>query len=1661
MKEKTRKNKFKALRILGKILLGLFLFILLLLLFIRSPWGQEIIKDRVIASISEQTGTTIELDRLFLTFSGNIFMEGLYLEDQQGDTLVYSRELEADVPLWPVIRGRGIAVNSLEWEGVRANIIRKDSIEGFNFEFLAESFAPADTTASATDTTASSQSFSLGDLRLSDFDVVYNDQVLGIESRFQVGGLALEMEETDLGNMRFSASHGSLSDARIDYRQTPVPENPNAEEAPMPVLMIGELRLKNVTANYESVPAGLLAEIDLQEFMIALPKADLGENIVEIDRLELDRSSILVWTSGTTSPEEPGPEEASEGFQWPDWNVEVGEIALSQNTISYMEGDARPEEGQFDPQALEIKELSFSGSDIFVKNGSAGANLEGLSFTETSGIELRNLGFSASIDDRSLSLEDLEAQLNESELEGYIRVTYNSIDELMEVPENSIVEARIQRMSISPEDILRIQPDLRANEYMQSLSRKRIDGHLHAAGSLADLEIPDAEINWGGSTSVTATGRVANLMEPENMHFDFPELVIISTRADVVQFISEEDLGINLPPELRVSGSIRGSTQDMQATASLNTSHGDIDLDGSFVNQEQIAFDADLEVRNLDLAYLLDNDQLGELNLTLTGKGEGANINTLDAHLETIISGFRYNDYPLEQVRITGEISNGRGPVTMQYKDDNLDLDMESLVILDSISPQINMNLDVAGANLQALGLSPRNVRVAFDLDGSFRGNANQYDINAEIIDGVTVYNQDSYLLGDFGFSARVRPDSTAMDISNQIVDVRLRSNADPGSFARALQRHYQSYLSDEIEVDTVNHPVNLQFHAQVRQNPILDEVFFTNLQELDTMNIDVEFHERNRSLAARVDLPFINYMGSKLDSLSLSMDSDPENFQFDLGFRSLNAGPVAIRKTSLEGILEDKTFYLDFNSFYDQEHLVHIQSEMTRRNDTVNFTLDPSEVILNSSLWEIPESNQILISKNFMAFEDFHLTRKDQRMEITDDREGVEKDHIAIRFDNFRLASFLSYLNPEEKLATGRLNGGLTIEEPFGTTGLLASLGINDLNVLEVPMGNLTMEASEMANNEYTFDLGIKEGNADLDLTGTFQPSEEGAWWDTELALNEIQMVVLEGFSLGEISGAEGSFSGNIQLSGTLAEPEYEGSLNFEDAGFTVVKLDAPFMLQDETINLDSKGIYFEDFNIEDPEKNQFTVQGEVLTESLLNPEFDLNLQATDFMLMNSTSEDHDLFYGKAIFDIDAQVTGTLNVPKISLDLDVGSNTNLTYIIPESNVGIEAREGIVLFVNRKDPDDILTQTREESYTVTGMEIDALLSIEEDAVFNVIIDEQTGDNFQVTGAGDLNFNIFANGRTTLSGRYEMSGGHYEMNLYGLVNRRFEIVEGSSITWAGDPFDANLDLRARYRVETSASSLMAAQTSGAATSVRNRFRQELPFLVYLNIDGELMQPVLSFGLDMPEEEQGAIGGQVYGRVQQVNQQEQELNKQVFSLLVLNRFYPEAGSDGSGGGTMAMARDNLNNALSDQLNLLSNNLLGDTGFQLDFGLDSYTDYQGDSPQERTQLDITAEKSFMNERLVVRVGSEVDVQGSNQAPGETTPLIGNVSIEYLLTEDGKWRLKGFRRNRYENVIEGQIIASGLALIFAREFNKFRELWESIADEPAQENEDQDNNQ
>ncbi|WP_405608786.1 translocation/assembly module TamB domain-containing protein [Polaribacter sp. Asnod1-A03] len=1646
MSKKVKNKKYRFLRRLLRVFLGFFILVTLLILFIRSPWGQNIIVDKAINYVSDKTNTKISIDKLFLTFKGGLQLDGLYLEDTKGDTLVYSKSLEANLPLWGMIRGTSVGIDDLEWTGLRANIKRKDTISGYNFQFLIDAFVAEETAPTVKDTVTESLNIIIGNLDLENINVVFDDKVLGIDSHFKIGNLTASMDNLDLDKMIFNADEIALSNTNIKLVQKSVAQDTTSTESVLPVLSANKITLKNVKTYFKNIDDKLIADININEFYTEIPEINLSNNKINLTTLQLKNSDILLKTASSNPEITENTTTNNIDFVWPDFDVEISDIDIENNKIQYFVDDEKVVENTFNPNAISLENITLKISDILFKDKKASLQLNTFQFKEQSGFNLEEFALNTKLSDNEFEASDINIQLNNNKITGFAKADYSSISQLISSPENTNIQLQIPSFSLCLETLFKLQPTLKENEYINKLSKRNFTGTLNIDGSLADVAISNTTINWGNYTKISLDGNFKNITDPDKLQLNISNFRTQTKRKDLIQIIDEKAFGIQLPEDILITSKANGSLNNISTNTQIKTTQGFANIKGNFKNQTKISYNATVKVDKYNIGSLLMNPNFGELSVTINSSGNGKNLDDLDATLSTNISKFQLQNYDITDLNIEGNLKNSKGKITSTYKDKNLNLDLNTTVDLDSINTKANLNLNLIGADLQALGLMQRNVKSAMEFSLDFKGNLEKYTVKSDIKNGVVVYNNQTYLLGSLAANAFVDRDTTAVSINNKMIDLNLESNTDPQTFSTALQRHISSYFyKEDIISDTITNPVNLILNAKVSQTPLLNEVFLVNLKDLDTINIDVDFKEKKRKLSANITAPHINFSGNELDSLSFSMNTDKEDFNFNAGFKKITAGPLNIPKTIITGNKKGKLLSLNFLGFYDGEKLMNVNSVITRNNKQLKFTVIQDSLILNNNSWKIPKTNAITFENEKLSFSDFKISRGNQSIEITDKTQRTNKEHVALNYQNFKIDEIFNYLSPDKEITTGILNGNFILEEPFGNTGIIADLNISELKVLNTDFGNLSLDAKSLENGKYNFNAALKEGDVDLDIKGDYLAENNDANLNLDLIINSFKMNALNTLSLGEIKETSGSFSGDFKITGKTSEPIYNGSLKFTNAVFNVAKLNTKFKLQDETLNIDNKGLNMSNFTILDASNNSLVFSGEVNTESFINPSFNLDIKATNFRVLNATKEDNESFYGKVSFNADTKLTGDLQIPKVDTKLVVGSDTDITYILPSTYANIEERDGIVSFVNRNNPDAILTQTEEETVTITGFDIKALLKIDKQAAVSVIINEETGDNFKVSGEGDFIFRMTPNGDLSLTGAYEVSSGQYQLNLYNVVDRKFVLVPGSRISWVGDPFDAKLDISTTYTLKTSALSLMASQISGEDSSVQNKYKQVLPFNVYLNIAGELLQPKISFNLDMPEDEQGAISGQVYERVQEVNQQEDELNKQVFSLLVLNRFYPDSGSDGSSGGFATIARDNLNDAISGQLNSFSDKILGSSGVQLDFGLNSFTDYQGDTPTDRTQLDVAAQKKLFNDRLTVRVGSEIDIQGSSQTE-EESPLIGNVSLEYKLTEDGRYSLKGFRKSEFENVIDGQTFVSGVALIFTKEFNEFQQLWDSI---------------
>jgi hypothetical protein len=281
----------------------------------------------------------------------------------------------------------------------------------------------------------------------------------------------------------------------------------------------------------------------------------------------------------------------------------------------------------------------------------------------------------------------------------------------------------------------------------------------------------------------------------------------------------------------------------------------------------------------------------------------------------------------------------------------------------------------------------------------------------------------------------------------------------------------------------------------------------------------------------------------------------------------------------------------------------------------------------------------------------------------------------------------------------------------------------------------------------------------------------------------------------------------------------------------------------------------------------------------------------------------------------------------------------------------------------------------------------------------------------------------------------------------VIRRDFKINDGGSITWNGTPTDAIVNITAMYTTRAAPADLLSADLGGVSSADRSVYNQLLHFNVLMNMKGQLLKPDITFQLDMADQDKNAFGGTVYSKVNSLNNDPGELNKQVFALLVLGSFMPTSiggSSDGAPSPVTSFARNSVNQILTDQLNSLSGRYI--KGVDLNFGIESNDQYASSGVTQQTEVSVGVKKEFFKSRLSVQVGTSINVNNASGAVTQTNSnnnISGDFDVEYKLTKDGRYKFKAFRQNQYASIIDGLLYVTGIGFVFTRDFDTAKQLF------------------
>ena len=669
-------------------------------------------------------------------------------------------------------------------------------------------------------------------------------------------------------------------------------------------------------------------------------------------------------------------------------------------------------------------------------------------------------------------------------------------------------------------------------------------------------------------------------------------------------------------------------------------------------------------------------------------------------------------------------------------------------------------------------------------------------------------------------------------------------------------------------------------------------------------------------------------------------------------------------------------------------------------------------------------------------------LSSQGQSISINTNGETT-KSPLDISFTDFKIKTLTQFAEQDSLLADGTINGKAQIKNLFVKPLFTSDLKIDSLSIEKDTLGSLTIQVDNEQLNAYTAHIALKGHENDVQVDGKYFSGESKM--DMDIKLNQLNLESFKGLAMSQVKKMKGYLKGDLHASGDLDKPLLKGTLHFDHATLVPVITGEALTLSDDKINFDEGGFDFDNFVMEDSAGNKATIDGNVYTNDFKYYKFDISFSAQNFRAVNAPKEPNRMFYGKLNLNADIDVTGDMNLPKVTSYLRVNKNTDFYVTLPSDDPEVVSRDGVVIFTSKNAKVDS-SQLKHFLDSLTthailkGIDLAATIETDSSAQFTLIIDERNGDALALRGRADLVGGIDKSGKVSLTGNYELVNGSYNLTL-SVLHRKFDIQRGSKITWTGDPKTANIDITAIYYVNTAPIDLVADQLS--STQDQNRFKTKLPFQVKLNMTGELLKPIIKFDIALPDNLL-ALWPEVDTKLVQMRTDEAEINKQVFALLLLGRFIQQNPFQSAGAPTDAgtIARQSASKLLSDQLNQLAGSLI--KGVDVTFDMNADQDYSSGTPTNQTDLNVKVSKNLFNDRIRVTVGSDFQLQETN--PGQNASNIaGDVSVDYRLSKDGRYMLRVYRNDQYQTVVQGQVVETGVSFILTFDYNVFRELFEN----------------
>ena len=1279
-------------------------------------------------------------------------------------------------------------------------------------------------------------------------------------------------------------------------------------------------------------------------------------------------------------------------------DLHIGSLIIRRGAIAYNQRDVAPRSGIFSPQHIRVSELSSHILLNHVTDNSIDLLLKKLSFKDESGFKLQSLHFKLQADRQKATLKEFRLLMPRSELVlDDLKATYRFEGKRF-IPESLHFEGGIQQSKITFADVASLVPALRHFDDAVFVSSR-------FSGTAKSISVPSLNLRTGsGSINLQARGSYSHASSHPAWNADIANLNLSPAG---VEFLAE-NLGskVKIPKEIQrlgtihLTGKAKGYEKVLSAKGNIETDAGNISLQ-AVKNDDRIK--ASVDTRGVNLGRILDNRKLGTVVAKIDAHGSMKHI-----FAKGNIARFDYGNYDFHNIEIDG------------------DYDMKALRGTASIADP-NVNLSVKGdyhlgSRLYALDAAINHLRPT--------------------VLGMKMHDP-SYSLDNISISANNKGKEGHLDVEAPFVSLYARGQYDLTTIYGSIMRLVADKLPTipGISKHAAKGYNDFTLQANITSAEVLQRMFGLPLSLSLPVHINGNISDAEKNVNLYINAPNFSWDGSAFHDANIELNTIGDSLRMEArisqGLPYEKAPVYRLRAAAADNNLSTLLYYANQSSKLPITGKIDARTQFfTSDNGAtgVHVTVNPSEIMLGEKKWLLNPAD-IIYRKNELTVDMLNFSHDDQHIIINGKATPQATDSIVADLKDVDVAYILNLVNFHSVDFAGKASGKAVVKSIFQTPEAYANLDVKDFVFENGPLGTLHAKAAyDNQEGQINIDATAEDGPEHLTvINGYVSPKRN--YIDLGIEAHNTSLKFMENFCGSFLNNVEAWCKGKLNVVGDLkninlvGDVVAHGRMHMKQLGtdYTFNHLRAHAIPDD--IQFEGDSIYDSHYN---GKHSHFAlIRGGIHHKHLTRLSYDLDIDANNFLGFDTHEFGDDTFYGTVF------ATGTVGIHGKSgetiIDIDATPEPHSIFVY---NVASPDAISAGSFIHWNDatpyiyrpysPDNDKDKKKYSSSNFSSdMRINFLVNTNPNLTLKLMMDDQTGDYITLNGNGVIRANYYNKGGLDMFGNYVVDHGQYKLTIQNIIKKDFDFQPGGTIAFGGDPYNAPLNLQAKYTVNGVPLSDLNIGRSFSSNNIRVD--------CLMDITGTPGAPKVDFSMDLP-----TVNSDAKQMIYSVINSQEEMNQQVLYLLGIGRFYTQTknnqtSEDASQQSQTSLAMQSLlSGTISQQINNVLSSFVNSSNWN--FGANISTGNEGFNNAEYEGI---LSGRLLNNRLLFN-----GQFGYRDNANATQSFIGDFDLRYLIFPNGNLSIHVYNQTNDRYFTRNSLNTQGVGLIMKKDFFNLRDL-------------------